>query len=159
MPGTRFYPFMAPIEQGAIFVTLTLKPKYYKFTAAQQYYKTSGCLRELLRQYGRVQDISGSIVTELTDSGNVHYHLTIKSDINMGDDEPLFAGTKYVAHCLVNDWKKYGLAKITPHVIMTDESRIRTYNYMLKQSELTSRLIPGERTTLHFNCGDSPDIS
>lgn len=116
------------------FITITLKPKLYSFTAEQQFrftYKYVEACTNVLEDY--------CCVAELTKDGNVHYHLW-----TVGDHGIFIDRLKKYTECI-------GIINVTKlkHAIILEEQAQNTYNYMTKDIERTYSRI--RNTKMVFN--------
>jgi len=129
-PGARFQPL-----PESKFITLTLKPKYYKHSAKVQLLKTIPLIKEMLSQ---LYTCEGSIVAELTDACNVHYHLWIKF-------------TEPIDILRIQDaWRQFGFSHVTPQPIITESQINRVKNYMDKQAKERNEIFGTELSEFHF---------
>lgn len=113
--------------EDLLFVTITLKPKLYKYQALTQYELTHQIIEKLLSN----TQLS-SYVVELTLDCNVHYHAIVKFR------------DKFNRILFMNSAKKsreIGFIKITPTPITKDEQLVRTITYMLKDLHNTKKII------------------
>jgi len=120
---TAYEPYVDPFPQiGDEFLTVTLRPEHHGDTARQQHKNHISKLIKILnntctRYYG---------VTELTNSGNVHYHIAIKTKKTLAETDP-----KYILDykCILMDQlkgQKFGFYDIRPNKI-NDADQIKTY--------------------------------
>lgn len=110
------------------FVTITLKPKLYKFQALTQYEMTVNDFHKLLEQ--RVQNAVH--VTELTETGNVHYHAIIKTT----DKIKLLSFVDAIKRS-----RSFGYIKLTSNPIHFKENLIRSAHYLVKELNVTAKVI------------------
>lgn len=118
-----FYP--AP---DLFFVTFTLSPKLFKYNAITQYEMTICELQYVLNN----QLSQYTLTTELTEAGNVHYHALIIIE------------SKLTKMRLIEHIKKkrcLGFMKITPAAVCSEESLIRSVNYLIKDLNTTQKII------------------
>lgn len=127
---------------GAKFVTLTLKPKWYKKTAVEQLRKTRQYLIDVLQHTGQSE---GSVVAELTQQGNIHYHMWICCR-----EMSLFL--------LIDAWRKIGFSHVTKTPVKNVESIVRVSKYMDKQRDLIEDFFKGEVSQFHFKNGEPPSF-
>lgn len=138
MPPTGFnlyaLQYLSP-EPGSRFVTLTLKPKYYKYPVREQFSKTFAILQQIL---GQLYTSEGSIIAEVTEQCNIHYHMWIKCKYDID----------YLR--LQDAWRSIGFVKITKEVIKTEKSIMNVKRYMDKQAEERTELLSGLVHSFHF---------
>lgn len=109
------------------FMTVTLPPRFYKFTSITQYELTKN---ELCRLLEAGTDWAWCVV-ELTREGNVHYHI--------------IASTHYKHQIIgfinkVKRSKSFGYVKLSPD-IQTPESLTRSINYLCKDLESSRKVL------------------
>lgn len=129
---------------GSRFVTLTLKPKYYKYPVREQFSKTFAILQQIL---GQLYTSEGSIVAEVTEQCNIHYHMWIKCKYDID----------YLR--LQDAWRPIGFVKVTKEVIKTEKSILNVNRYMDKQSEERTQLLSGLVHSFHFTQERNRDIA
>lgn len=147
MPPTGFnlyaLQYLSP-EPGSRFVTLTLKPKYYKYPVREQFSKTFAILQQIL---GQLYTSEGSIIAEVTEQCNIHYHMWIKCKYDID----------YLR--LQDAWRSIGFVKITKEVIKTEKSIMNVKRYMDKQAEERTELLSGLVHSFHFTQVRNRDIA
>lgn len=116
------------------FITITLKPKMYKYTAEQQFrytYRYVDACADMLEDY--------CCVTELTKDGNVHYHIW-----TIGDHGVFINRLKKYTECI-------GFITVTKlkHNKELREQIEDTYEYMIKSIERTYSCV--RNTKMVFN--------
>lgn len=111
-----------------MFITITLKPKLYKFQATTQYELTVCEIQHIFNQ--RCNDTT--FVCEITEAGNIHYHaMTIFTD-------------KVRKLCFIDAIKRnkhFGFMKITPNSIDHIDNLTRSANYLTKELLVTSKIL------------------
>lgn len=111
------------------FLTLTLKPAFYKFKSTLQRELTQNQICTRLREH-----TSEFVITvELTQQGNVHYHsiAVFKDKVNMFN--------------WINSQKgraSVGYVRVTPNPITFQDNMIRSKEYLIKDVDTTSKIIP-----------------
>lgn len=119
-----------PILMGeeTLFITFTLKPKFYQFKATTQRELTQNEICTKLRE--ATKDFI--ITTELTKHGNIHYH----------------AIARFKSHMAFLKWndsmkgrKSIGFHRVTPNPITHVDNMVRSKEYLIKDLENTISLI------------------
>lgn len=137
MPGTfNLYAgqILTPVP-GSKFITLTLRPKLYKFPVVEQLTRSTKMFKDIVSQ---LYNCEGSLVAELTEQANVHFHLWIKCQYDFD----------YLR--LVDAWKKIGFSKITTTPIINNAQILRVEKYLLKQQEIRDELFHNAVSQFHF---------
>ena len=114
------------VLSGSYFMTVSLKPDLYSFSARSQFKKTNDKLFKLIKGYSN----NFMMTTELTKKANIHYHIIIK-----------FKDMEYVSELLIEalrSTKEFGNTMINPDVIIETE---RTLNYIKKDIHKTYTII------------------
>jgi len=109
-------------------MTFTLSPKICKVTAMCQYDSTICEIRTLLKKHLGPH----TLVTELTEIGNVHYHA-------VG-----YIKDKFAKISLIDAFKKkraFGFLKVTPQPLYNEEHLNRTLDYLIKELPETSKIV------------------
>lgn len=110
------------------FVTLTLKPKMYKYSSKTQFEITSGDVYDIINR----SSVQFVCIPEHTAVGNVHYHAVVlfrdKSNVIMFNNK-------------VKKIKSLGMTKITPTPIESLEQLNRSCEYLFKELDLTKKCI------------------
>lgn len=128
------------INHNLLFLTVTLPPKMYKFQSITQFDLTINDLFRILNVYG--DKYTGSV--ELTEVGNVHYHMIIK------------VGNSQDKINLINAFKRkrtFGFVKVSPD-ITTPDSLNKSANYICKALNETANIIynrPNYRPDILFH--------
>lgn len=110
------------------FLTLTLKPQYYKYTSSMQRELTQNSVCTRLREH-----TSEFVITvELTKQGNVHYHAiaVFKNKVDMYKWINLHKGKSSM-----------GYTRVTPNPITFQDNMIRSKEYLIKDVDTTSKII------------------
>lgn len=111
--------------KGLWFITITLKPKLYKYSSVTQYEMSVNIVEAILRNHTD----SYVLVTELTASANIHYHAIIQ------------IRDKYQMCTLLNKIKRVrelGNSKVNDKPVVELQ---RTFEYMLKEVNVTRKVI------------------
>lgn len=115
-------------SEDTMFITFTLKPKFYQFKASTQRELTQNEICTKLRE--ATSDFV--ITTELTKHGNIHYH----------------AIAEFKSHGHFLKWndsmkgrKAIGFHRVTPNPITHHDNMIRSKEYLIKDLENTIKLI------------------
>lgn len=115
------------LGEGLVFVTITLKPKLYKYQSLTQFELTHLDIESCLYRHS-----TAYMSVELTSDGNVHYHAICHF------------GTKLQRIHMMNMFKKnrqIGFVKITPNPIESLESLTRSAHYLVKSISDTSKVL------------------
>lgn len=117
-------------EPGFKFITQTLSPKLYKYSAIKQFRFTVNDIISVLDYVGN----DYCMVTELTNEGNVHYHFWIVFKEG-------FTGANYLDIMKYNT--RFGFSKISKENSNKTmlAMKMDTYNYMLKDVYKSYQLI------------------
>lgn len=124
-------PLLKPLR-GSQFITITLKPKLYKYSSVTQFELTK-------HDIGMAICASSSdfcMIPEHTAVGNIHYHAWFKPSNDLS------------TITLMNKLKKMrnvGFIKLTPEKIESNDSITRSYNYMNKDLDKTIKLFKQAR--------------
>lgn len=112
---------------NSYFMTITIKPKFYKFRTKEQLYYTRFTVAGLLVDYTEDYQLVG----EVTEAGNIHYHCWA-----------YFSNSIKRIRCLnhLKVKRDIGYVKITPEPIITLESKNRVSEYLKKDIKKTITL-------------------
>lgn len=121
--------------QQSYFLTVTIKPKLYKYSSTTQYDLTVGELAHILETCCK----DYACFPELTERSNIHWHgwITFRDRLNQHT---------FVNKCKTN--KMLGMIKINDQVI-TDTNR--THAYIIKDLQLTYKVINTNRILIVTN--------
>lgn len=115
------------IGPETFFITVTLKPKLYKFTAHTQYQITTYDMDKCI-----YQSDDYILVPECTKDGNIHYHAIVSF-------RNALQRISFIDSVKKN--KTLGFIKLTPKPLDNKESFDRAYNYLLKDVHTTTKLV------------------
>lgn len=117
-----------PVSENTYFVTITLKPKIYKFLTVTQFDITR---LHLVEQLSKHTD-KFILVPEVTKLGNIHYHAIIHNS----------RGIVSFINAIKKQYKNnIGFMKVTPNPLDNKESLDRAYEYLVKDLHVTSNYI------------------
>lgn len=117
-------PKILPMK-GSYFITVTLKPKLYKYPSTTQFEMTACQLEVYANQYATNFDI----LPELTNEGNIHYHGWLLFPDNLH---------KFKFQDKVKKDKNLGFIKINTEPIIDCQ---RVAEYMTKSFDITSKIV------------------
>lgn len=110
------------------FITITLCPKTFKYSAVTQYEMTVNEVRTIMEAWCSQY----TLTVELTDAGNVHYHAIAK----------ILTKTQRIR--IIESCKKkrvLGFIKINTLPINMDEMLHKSCNYIIKELDKTTEII------------------
>lgn len=117
-----------PPPEGSYFITITLKPKLYKYSSTTQYELSYGTIQHIL--HTTVQDYE--VVPEHTKDGNLHYHAWIYSS------NPC---AKILCLNRLKRDRSLGYIKLTPEIIIKEDQIIRVQEYLCKEFSYTVKIL------------------
>lgn len=117
-----------PVSENTYFITVTLKPKVYKFLTATQFDITRLHLIEQLHKHTD----KFIIVPEVTKLGNVHYHGIIHSSRGI---------VSFINAIKKQGKNNIGFMKVTPNPLDSKENLDRAYEYVTKDLNITGNYI------------------
>lgn len=119
-------------------ITQTILPHFNKFKAVKQFEKITPRLTKLLRKVC----LEYSLIVEMTQKANVHYHILVKWRDNTSMDEYLDS-VRSLGHAMIKkiftsnaDWEKYMLKDTERTLnILNMKSKVNTYrlNHIYKK--------------------------
>lgn len=128
--------FRPHLSDNLLFVTVTLKPKLFKYQSLTQYELTKNEFTHLLQ----ITTDKSVWVVELTKDGNVHYHFMA------------LVHSKFHRFNMINKFKAkqiFGFIKVS-NSVESEDSLNRVAQYLTKEIEVTQRVLhrPGYNPTV-----------
>lgn len=126
-PVRKFVYYGDYISDDTFFITITLSPKLHSYGTTTQYDLT---IHDVKKALGT--SIKYILVTEVTKTGQVHYHAIVVSH-----------STVYFVRTinLLKKCRKLGFINVTKNPINTEENFTRAHNYLRKDLKMTEDII------------------
>lgn len=110
------------------FITITIKPRLYKYQSITQYEMTYNMIHNVIETFSMCFAMS----VELTSQGNIHYHAIMRF-------RDKFNRISFINK--VRKMREAGYMKITENAIIYEESLSRSCIYLIKDYDTTSRIL------------------
>lgn len=144
-----FYPFISGPKRDSYFITLTLKPKWYTKNATEQFDKTLPHIKLILKEITErnpEKDIRASVTAELTNTGNIHYHMWVYHEPL--DDHNDWS--RIMALTVIDSWKTIGGGFLSKGIVHSTEQISKVYSYMKKDLGNTGNVLTGRALAISY---------